>query len=360
MSPYPYEPSIDGAAERLRVGVFVPPAPDPERSPGPLGPVATRPGMVPPPDHRVLMDLLAGLADVDLVPDVDVRRSHIRDGRVYCGDRCVSDLDVYVWYAEVERALGGYQLEVLRTLAQDVTVVPAPAAFERGLDKYWAHHTLRRAGVRVPETLLFDHRHLDPVEAVLDEWGSALLKPRWGSFGRGVLLVENFPTVRDVLGFHAAAAPGGAGHAFLLERFYPNDADDWVSAVVIDGELMYGYRKRGERRAALGGGGRGAWKVFDADGHGGHVDRCEVSAAHRDQALRAQRALGMPIVGFDMILHRGEPVVVDENTFPGLYPELFAEAGQDLGRQFFRVVLGAIETHRRRAAGGRLSRAPGP
>ncbi|MFH8369712.1 RimK family alpha-L-glutamate ligase [Streptomyces sp. NPDC018031] len=330
-------------AVKPAVGVFMPPSPDGTQ---PARPAASLDlGKIPPDAHATLRRRLDGLADeADVVHDLDLRRSFILDGRVRCGDRCASDLDVYVWYAEMERALGGYHLEVLKTLGTEVLVVPDPWRFEQGLDKFWAHQTLGRAGVRVPETVLVDHRNLDLVEALLDAWGRAVLKPRWGSFGQGVLLVEDFAGARDAIGFLGRTSPCAVRQAFLLERFYPNDPADWVSAVLINGELMYGYRKRASARVALGP--HGAWKVFDADGVGGHVDLAEVSPAHLAQARRAQRALDAPVVGFDMILHQGVPVVVDENTFPGLYPRLFAEAGKDLGEELFRMVLGALRRYR--------------
>lgn len=325
------------------VGVFMPPRPAGTRPAHPAS--ALEYGKIPPDASARLrggLDELAG--DLDVVHDLDLRRSFVLDGRVHCGTRCASDLDVYVWYAEMERVLGGYHLEVLKTLSAEVLVVPDPWRFEQGLDKFWAHQVLGRAGVRVPQTVLVDHRNLDLAEAVLNSWGRALLKPRWGSFGHGVLLVEDFAGARDAIGFLTRASPCAARQAFLMERFYPNDPADWLSAVMINGELMYGYRKRECTHVAMGR--NGAWKVFDADSVGGHVDLGELSPAHLEQARRAQRALDAPIIGFDMILHRGEPLVVDENTFPGLYPELFAQAGKDLGEELLRLVLGAVRRWR--------------
>ncbi|MFF4160855.1 hypothetical protein [Streptomyces sp. NPDC001678] len=66
-------------------------------------------------------------------------------------------------------------------------------------------------------------------------------------------------------------------------------------------------------------------------------------AGHAELALRAQKALGAQIIGFDVILHRGEPVIVDENTFPGFYLELFRAAGKDLGFELFRMIVRALE-----------------
>ncbi|MEV4437864.1 hypothetical protein AB0K09_02425 [Streptomyces sp. NPDC049577] len=328
---------------RLRVGTFLSSAP---MAAGADGPVS---GTTPPADLARCRELLAGLDGVDFLHDLDIRHSRIRDGQVLLGDLHLGDLDLYVWHAEIDRRPGGYHLEVLRTLARDTRVVVDPEAFAAAADKYRAHLLLRRAGVRVPETLLLDHEHVSLAEPVLAEWGRAVLKPRWGSFGRGVLFVEDYPTLRDAVGYlHSMAADHDT--TLLLERFYDNDPADWVSTTVVGGHVLYGYRKRPRRWTSLG---TGAAKVYDPEGEGGETDLCDVLPAHAEQARQAAKALGLPIVGFDMILHEGAPIVVDENTYPGIYPDLLREAGQDLGRELYDVIAQLIdECLRARAAGG--------
>ncbi|MEV0375641.1 hypothetical protein AB0I10_38850, partial [Streptomyces sp. NPDC050636] len=150
-----------------------------------------------------------------------------------------------------------------------------------------------------------------------------------------MLLVEDFATLRDVAGYLAAAAPGSADETLLLKRFYDNDLADWMSVTMVGGEVMYGYRKRPSRWATMRG---GAAKVYDAAGVGGEVDLCDVPTAHAELASHAQKAMGAQIIGFDMILHQGMPIIVDENTFPGFYPELFRAAGKDLGFELYRMI----------------------
>ncbi|MFI6689910.1 hypothetical protein [Streptomyces sp. NPDC050485] len=68
-----------------------------------------------------------------------------------------------------------------------------------------------------------------------------------------------------------------------------------------------------------------------------------MSAGHVELALQAQKALGAQIIGFDMILHQGMPIIVDENTFPGFYPELFDAAGKDLGFELYRMIAQSVD-----------------
>ncbi|MGW2619597.1 ATP-grasp domain-containing protein [Streptomyces sp. NPDC001500] len=319
----------------LRVGTFLPPA-DRDRTAVPAHPEV---GKIPPDDHALFMKLLRDLTDVEFIHDLDIRRSFVRDGTVYCGEVRLNDLDLYLWHAEVDRDPGGYALEALRTLGLDVPVVPDPARFATGLDKYRAHLRLSRAGLPVPDTILLDRRDPDAAAPVVAQWGRALLKPRRGSFGQGVLLIEDFATLRDLADYLQHTLAAATESTFLLERFYPNDPADWVGTTLVNGTLMYGYRKRGHRFTRLS---ADASKVYDPEGIGGDVDACEVPPEHARLAQRAQRALDLPLVGFDLILSGGRPVIVDENTYPGLYPELFAAAGRSLSQELLALVRDAI------------------
>ncbi|MEV7691462.1 RimK family alpha-L-glutamate ligase [Streptomyces bungoensis] len=321
----------------LTVGTFLPPAPDggtaPPGAPG-------RAGKIPARDHALLMELLRGLTGVEFLHGLDIRRSCVRNGRVYAGDVCLNDLDLYVWYARMARDPGGYTLEALRTLSLDVPVVPDPSRFATGLDKYRAHLTLSRAGLPVPDTLLFGPGDTEAAAPVLAEWGRALLKPRRGAYGQGVLLVEDFATLRDLAGYLDRTGAAPADRTFLLERVCPSGGPtDWLGTTLVNGRLMYGYRKRGHRFTRLS---ADVWKVYDPTGTGGDADRCDVPAAHARLVRRAQQVLGLPLVGFDLIVSDGRPVIVDENTFPGLYPDLFAAAGRSLGRELFALVEGLV------------------
>ncbi len=316
------------SSSRLRVGTFLPPAaPTHERS-GALGL-----GKIPHVAVGRFMELTESMEGAHFTHDLDIRRSVVRGGRVWCGDTCLNELDLYFWYAEIDRSPVGYALEALKALSFDTKVVPDPFSFGIGLDKYRAHLTLSRSGARVADSVLFDCSGLDAMAGVMEEWGRVVLKPRRGYLGQGVLLVEDFATLRDMVGYVESVT--GGSQSFLAERFYDNHLDDWVSVTLVGGSVLYGFRKKPTRHARMSG---GAWKVFDPHGVGGEVELCHPSPAHIEQALHAQKALGADIVGFDMVLHDGEPIIVDENTYPGLYPELLEAVGKDLAEELFQLV----------------------
>ena len=43
-----------------------------------------------------------------------------------------------------------------------------------------------------------------------------------------------------------------------------------------------------------------------------------------------------------MISHNGMPIIVDVNTFPGMYPELFREQGLNPGDLFYEMIISRL------------------
>ena len=302
----------------LRVGSFLPPRPrvanltlDPAAGIGCL-----RPGL-----QEAIMAGLDALPGIAWHHGLNFRRAVIRNGDVWCDGVNLSGLDAFVWYCEVDRAADSFDFDVLRTLARTTRVVRSPEAFLTAVDKFSAHVRLRDAGVPVPDSVLFDHRAPAAMSAILEEWGAAVLKPRLGGWGKGVTLIEDADQLRDVVDYMTAV---GGRRSHFLERYHDNDLAQWVSVLVIGGEIAYGYRKLPSKHVAFGGGRR---KILDADERGGEVELAVLSDAHRAIALRSADALGCSMIGFDMLWTDDGPVVIDENTSPGHYAELFEEAG---------------------------------
>jgi len=324
------------------VGVHIPPPP-PQGQPASIHSPGI--GCLTVTAQKALMDQIQQLDRVTLYTDVNFRASFILNGKVYVDSICLNDLDILFWYCEVDRSVGSYDLEVLHTLASDLKVVINPRGFEVGLDKYASHLALKRAGVSVADTILVDYNNLRYLKDLLDEWGYAVLKPRRGGYGKGVTLLGSFAALRDTIEYIYSTARGTPDKAYLIERFYPNSSDDWISTTIINGELVYGYRKRDNRFVEFG---NGFVKVYDALEIGGEVDSCEVPPSYRVEALKAYEAIGAEVIGFDMITHCSQPIIVDESTFPGYYDDLFAETGQGPADAFYRLIVTEIDKLRHR------------
>jgi len=80
--------------------------------------------------------------------------------------------------------------------------------------------------------------------------------------------------------------------------------------------------------------------VYDAQFKGGEAYYVDPSPVH-EMSARAAEALGADVVGFDCIYSnaRQSYLIVDENTFPGIYDDCFNEAGKgSLAEHFYRVI----------------------
>ncbi|NEQ74525.1 MAG: hypothetical protein F6K23_16670 [Okeania sp. SIO2C9] len=255
-------------------------------------------------------------------------------------DTNLSNLDTFFWYGEIGRENGIYSLDVLKALSQTTKVIPNPYSYEAGLDKYTSHMLLKRKGINVSDLILLSSSNVHLAQPILEEWGCGLLKPRKGGFGKGVTLISSFPMLRDIVEYVDMKNFENTGTSYsggiLLERYYENSIDKFVSTTLIDGEIMYGYRKRTSKLADLG---NGYQKIYDFNGIGGEVDICEVLPEHEKQALPASNVLGSEIIGFDMIWHKDRPIIVDENTFPGLYIDLFKQQGISLAHKMYNLIL---------------------
>lgn len=316
-----------------KLGIFLPLRPDNHLQ---LKPETNAIGCLRSPLLTPLLDKLREAPNLELIEDLNFRNAYIRDGKVFYEDFCLNDLDRFFWYCEVDRKPGSYDLEVLRTLARDVEVIRDPARFEVGLDKYRAHLCLKDAGVQVAEFALFDHRVPGKMAEILDEWGGGVLKPRRGGWGKGVTFIDSADRLRDIIGYVHSTAESSPDQGYFLEKYYDNDPARWASITMINGEIAYGYRKLSSKFHDFGG---GRLKVEDIDEKGGEAVLAQLEGVHIEQAHRACEALGLGLIGFDMIWTAQGPIVIDENTSPGNYPDLYAEVGKDPAKLFADWIL---------------------
>lgn len=257
--------------------------------------------------------------DIEYVTECTIENAVVKDGNVYSGDLCLSDYDVCFWYYPMIPDREAYTLQILRTLATTVKVIPNPEGLYRGLDKFTSHTLLKQAGVPTAQFGLFRSDQLDRAKELLHEFGSLLLKPSLGNLGRGIVRVQSEQQLLDVIQY--AHNPLTKPLPVFVERFEENDMEKWISTTIIGNTLVYGYRKKTEKIAD-------GWKVYDEQGKGGstyYVDPAPVA----EMVLKAKTALGADIIGFDCIYstEKKQYLIVDENTFPGMYEECFEQSG---------------------------------
>lgn len=274
---------------------------------------------------------LLGRENLDYTTDLHPRDMVVRNGRVYHGEVCISDMDVFFWYYPMIPDREGYEMSILRTLATSTTVLPNPEGLYRGFDKFDSHTILTHAGVPTAEFALFRSDQLSEAKTLLKQWGSLLLKPSLGNLGRGIVRVESEQQLIDIIQYSSSALEKAT--PVFVEKFEPNDMERWISTTIIGNTIVYGYRKRPEKIVE-------GWKVYDEQGKGGCTDYVD-PAPVAEMVMSAKEALGADIIGFDCIYssEKNGYVIVDENTFPGMYEHCFEQAGKGSWAELFFSLL---------------------
>lgn len=264
---------------------------------------------------------------IEFVGNVDFKgRVSVVNNQVLCDDHDLSKADLFFWYAP-----GLFpQLDILRALSKATSVLKDPESLITVADKFLSHSILKANGLPVADFALirFDDHAL--MKKLIDQWKTVLIKPRLGSFGRGIIRATDFETLRDVAGMLVVEHQQ---KWIMVERFYENDIDEWISTTLIGGKVVYGYRKKISKFAD--------WKVYDIEKRGGDAYYVDPSPV-REMAEKAAALLDQSIVGFDFIKTKEGYILVDENNFPGFYPEAFQAAKADPAFLIADMIIGSL------------------
>jgi tetrahydromethanopterin:alpha-L-glutamate ligase len=203
-------------------------------------------------------------------------------------------------FEEVTRRLG--VLHAMRELG--VPVWNDARAIERCVDKSTTSFFLARAGIATPPTWTVEGR--DAAVAIADREcaaGPLVLKPLFGSQGRGVRLIaaaEALPPPEDVGGIYYL-------QRYLPKRYLPTGTQTFRDhrLFVCAGEVVAAMTRQAEgwvTNVHLG----AEPMPFSPDG------------AMVDLAVRAAACVGAAYAGVDLLLDRdGQPVVLEVNSMPG-------------------------------------------
>ncbi|MDD3887866.1 MAG: hypothetical protein PHN19_03770 [Patescibacteria group bacterium] len=250
-------------------------------------------------------------SEIEFLGNVNFDNLKVLDTNFWCGDVNLSECDLFFWYGPGMKK----NMDELKALSKVTKVLKSPESLDIVDDKFKAHVALKKQGLPVSDFALIPYNNLELMEKIMKDWKTVVVKPRFGSFGRGIIKVSDFETLRDIAGMLRMEHKQ---EKIFVERFVENDQKAWMSTTIIDGKVVYGYRKKEEKFAG--------WKVYDIKAKGGgayYVDPAPV----REYAEKAAAILDKSICGFDFIKTADGYKIVDENNFPGFYPEAFKDAG---------------------------------
>ena len=182
--------------------------------------------------------------------------------------------------------------------AQGSFTTAGSLAINRSRDKLRAYQVLARAGVGIPKTVFA--RESASFDDIVNLAGGAplIIKVARGTHGNGVVLAENAKAAKAVMqAFYVE------GVDFLVQEFIAESAGTDIRALVVGGRVVASIKRQsldGDFRSNTHQGGEGvAVKLTDEE---------------RKMAIKAAKAMSLPVCGVDMIRSEEGPLVLEVNS----------------------------------------------
>jgi len=203
-----------------------------------------------------------------------------------------------------------FRVDALHRLeAAGVRVVNSAAAIERGVDKYYTAALLEDAGLPTPRTIVTE-RWEDALAAFQELGGDVVVKPLFGSEGRGMTRVTDADTLYRVL-----RALELGRYVFCVQEFVPHGCAD-IRTFVVGGRVVAAMLRRGN-----------GWKTNTAQGAKGEPYDMDDHVV--EMSLRSAEVLGAEHAGVDILpCESGGYSVLEVNTIPG-WRSLLSATGVD-------------------------------
>jgi RimK family alpha-L-glutamate ligase len=213
-----------------------------------------------------------------------------------------------------------FRMDVLHRLrAAGVPILNPPAALECCIDKYLASARLAAAGLPVPATVACQTAD-DALEAFAALGGDVVVKPLFGSEGRGMVRVTD-----PELAWRTFRTLERTQSVLYLQQFVAHSGWD-LRVFVLGGQALAAMRRRAN----------GGWRTNVAQG--GRGEPVRVTAEEERLAVAAADAVGAPLAGVDLLPGpTGAYYVLEVNAVPG-WRALAPVTGVDVAAEVVRFV----------------------
>lgn len=183
-------------------------------------------------------------------------------------------------------------------------------AINRSRDKLRAYQVLAKAGVSIPKTVFA--RETANFEDVIELAGGTplIIKVARGTHGNGVVLAETPKAAKAVMqAFYVE------GVNFLVQEFVKESAGTDIRALVVGSRVIASVKRQSLD------------DDFRSNTHQGGVGvPVKLTEEERKTAIKAAKAMGLPICGVDMMRSDHGPVVLEVNSSASIKtPELITK-----------------------------------
>jgi len=183
-------------------------------------------------------------------------------------------------------------------------------AINRSRDKLRAYQVLAKAGVGIPKTVFA--RETANFEDVIELAGGTplIIKVARGTHGNGVVLAETPKAAKAVMqAFYVE------GVNFLVQEFVKESAGTDIRALVVGSRVVASVKRQSLD------------DDFRSNTHQGGVGvPVKLTEEERKTAIKAAKAMGLPVCGVDMMRSERGPVVLEVNSSASIKtPELITK-----------------------------------
>jgi len=199
-------------------------------------------------------------------------------------------------------------------------------AIIRSRDKLRSFQRLSKAGIGMPKTVFTNYSR--DIDEVISHVGGppVIIKLLEGTQGLGVVLAESKNAAKSVL-----EAFNGLQARALVQEYIAEAKGADLRALIVDGQVVGAMKRQaveGEFRSNL--------------HRGGSSTLVKLSEFELKLAIKAARALKLPVCGVDMLQSKRGPLIMEVNSTPGL--EGIENATQ---KNIARAIITFIERNRR-------------
>ena len=219
---------------------------------------------------------------------------------VHYQGEAVENVDVII--PRIASSLTKYGTSIVRQFEmQNVPTITSSIAIVRSRDKLRSIQLFSKAGVGIPKTIFA--REAADLDDVLEQVGGApvIIKVARGTHGNGVVLAETRKAAKAVMqAFYVE------GVSFIIQEFVAESAGVDIRAFVVDGKVVASMVRQSlddDFRSNIHQGGEGV--------------NVKLTPQERRTALRAAKAMGLPVCGVDMMRSDRGPLVLEVNSSPG-------------------------------------------
>lgn len=203
-----------------------------------------------------------------------------------------------------------YGTAILRQFEmQGVYTTASSMAINRSRDKFRSYQLLAKAGVGIPKTVFA--RETADLEDVIEKAGGAplIIKVARGTHGNGVVLAETKKAAQAVMqAFYVE------GVSFLVQEFIKESAGTDIRAFVVGSRVVASYKRQSLD------------DDFRSNLHQGGVGKVvKLSEEEEKTAIKAAKAMNLPICGVDIMRSSKGPLVLEVNSSPGFGIEKYTK-----------------------------------